>query len=1373
MTKKYALGLDVGTNSVGWAVVDETGQIVKKNGKSLWGVRMFEESQSAKSRREFRSGRRRLARRNHRIALLRNIFAKEMQSIDPTFFERLDDSFALLEDKKNKNKYTLFNSIKYSDKDYFNQFPTIYHLRKHLLTSHQKEDIRFLYLSLHHMIKYRGNFLNSNEDFNISDISRLKEIIKHINQSMVEYSLEYEDYADYFEIIEIDENSLDLFFDKLLEIMVSTKTKNDKKILLRDHFCVSKKSFVNECIIPLLVGGTCSLNKLSFIKEEEYEKCELSLIDEKYEEQIEHVQNNIPELHSFLNLFLEVKEIIGHYFLVDLLDDSKYLCEAMVKQYENHQFELRKLKAFFKSYIPEKYNECFRNLSPKNNYVNYIGMNSSSNKITRMAHCKIDEFYSYLRGIFDKVTVAEAQEEIEYFKKKIDNQTLLLRQNSAQNSVLPMQLNLAELKIILKQQSLFYPFLNETDENGISNMQKIIDIFKYKLPYYVGPLHPNAKNFWMKRNSEEPIYPWNYKEIINLDETAKEFIERMQRKCTYLKGIDDYCLPKASIYFSKYNCLCYVNKLFLNGSPLPLEIKKRIMNDFFMSEPNPTKKNLKQFMRLNYGECILTTSNGKDLEEINCNMKSWIALKSIFKNDVPCIDTLECIIKDIVIFEDKAILEKRLSSVYHLKPEIIKKIKSLNYNGYSNLSKRFLVGINIYHPETGEILGSLLDIMENTNLNLQEILYHPDYRYIDIIEKENQNILGEEIEDFRSFIDENIYVSPIMKRSLIQSYLIIEEVEKILHSKIDKYYIECARTKEKSKRSKSRYEKIKELLNECKSIAKNHNELDLKYLSQKLEDNKDKLRSDKIYLYFTQLGKCMYTLENIDFEDILDNKKYDIDHIYPQALIKDDSFNNTVLVKKTKNEEKSDRFIFEINSFLPKDAFRYYEFLLDNKFITKEKYRRLTKKEMDKKDLDGFVNRQLVATNQAVKGLVDLLKLYKKVDSNDIVYSKAEIVNQFRQQFDLYKSRTANNYHHAHDAYLNAIVGGVLDKYYKMHHYYRIQDYYRLKSESITLNPKKIFEKDCKIGNTVLWNKESMIRKIKYNLYQRYDILESLRTYQSNEMFSKTSILPKGVGNIPIKITDFRKDINKYGGLTSYSYSKYALIKIKNKQGVEEYILESIPKAFEKKSAMDSYLSQFYSNFTIIEENIKINSLVQDGFLKYYIASRSDQRYNIKNAIDRNFDYNCIRIIHNIDKFMDNLRNKNDMPIIENSVLVSIARNSECKDIYITSTDLNYLYNDLIRKYSKQIYSYSNIQNVKEKLAENFNELKMKDKICILSECLALLKTNERSTADLRGINSSKYSGNLTISKKMKKGMKIIVKSVTGFYEKILFEVPE
>ena len=42
-------------------------------------------------------------------------------------------------------------------------------------------------------------------------------------------------------------------------------------------------------------------------------------------------------------------------------------------------------------------------------------------------------------------------------------------------------------------------------------------------------------------------------------------------------------------------------------------------------------------------------------------------------------------------------------------------------------------------------------------------------------------------------------------------------------------------------------------------------------------------------LYYTQMGRCAYTGNIIDLNQ-LNTDNYDIDHIYPRSLTKDDSF---------------------------------------------------------------------------------------------------------------------------------------------------------------------------------------------------------------------------------------------------------------------------------------------------------------------------------------------------------------------------------------------------------------------------------------------------------------------------------------------------
>lgn len=77
--KKYSLGLDIGTSSIGWAVLD----LDKERIHDL-GVRIFERPEDpqngdslAKPRRDARSARRRLKRRRQRLNHLKRFFVSQ------------------------------------------------------------------------------------------------------------------------------------------------------------------------------------------------------------------------------------------------------------------------------------------------------------------------------------------------------------------------------------------------------------------------------------------------------------------------------------------------------------------------------------------------------------------------------------------------------------------------------------------------------------------------------------------------------------------------------------------------------------------------------------------------------------------------------------------------------------------------------------------------------------------------------------------------------------------------------------------------------------------------------------------------------------------------------------------------------------------------------------------------------------------------------------------------------------------------------------------------------------------------------------------------------------------------------------------------
>lgn len=174
---KYSIGIDIGDASVGYAVIDCNGNVLKFKGRNMLGVRLFDMGSTAKTRRIFRNTRRRYSRRKERIKFLREIFNDEVMKVDENFFKRMDEGFLWLEDKSTGQKYTLFNDMHFRDSEYYGMYPTIYHLRQALCTSDKKEDIRLIYLALHHIIKYRGNFLSEGQKFDSGSNDIVEEFV--------------------------------------------------------------------------------------------------------------------------------------------------------------------------------------------------------------------------------------------------------------------------------------------------------------------------------------------------------------------------------------------------------------------------------------------------------------------------------------------------------------------------------------------------------------------------------------------------------------------------------------------------------------------------------------------------------------------------------------------------------------------------------------------------------------------------------------------------------------------------------------------------------------------------------------------------------------------------------------------------------------------------------------------------------------------------------------------------------------------------------------------------------------------------------------------------------------------------------------------
>jgi len=184
MKNEYYLGLDVGTNSVGYAVTDKEYKLIKFKGEPMWGSHVFEEGKNSNERRGFRTARRRLARRKQRVNLVNEIFAPEIAQLDKRFFIRLREAALWREDVASTDKHILFCDKAFSDKDYFHKYPTIHHLICELMASDAPHDVRLVYLAVVWLVAHRGHFLNEMNKDDVEAVLRFDTIYAEVRQYM-------------------------------------------------------------------------------------------------------------------------------------------------------------------------------------------------------------------------------------------------------------------------------------------------------------------------------------------------------------------------------------------------------------------------------------------------------------------------------------------------------------------------------------------------------------------------------------------------------------------------------------------------------------------------------------------------------------------------------------------------------------------------------------------------------------------------------------------------------------------------------------------------------------------------------------------------------------------------------------------------------------------------------------------------------------------------------------------------------------------------------------------------------------------------------------------------------------------------------------
>lgn len=1338
---EYFLGLDIGTDSVGWAVTDIDYHILRRKGKSLWGVRLFDAANTAAERRQFRTGRRRLQRRRQRIQLLQQLFAEEVAKVDPHFFQRLNDSAYWMEDKQEQQVYSLFNDREYTDVNYFKEYPTIYHLRSALLKGEKEFDVRLVYLAIHHLMKHRGHFLFHG----------------NLNQA-TSFGTTFETFSACL----IDELGIQLECDseeKFADILKDRHMRKTEKCAKLEMLChIEKTEKQLKEIFKLITGMKVSLSIL-FQDDElsEIEHNKISFSESSYDEVRLVLEEEIQERTGVLDIF---HAVYSWSVLADILsggefDGNSYLSIAKVNSYEKHHNDLRILKKLMREYCPEDYQMYFSS-NAGSNYCAYIGAYQKNGKRYQVKCCSQEEFYKTLKKMLGKMPGEEPL--VEKTLAEIEAGTFLPLQVSRDNGVIPYQVNKMELEKILHHAEMYLPFLQKKDEKYQKTVsEKIIALFEFRIPYYVGPLNTvGGENCWMVRKEQGAIYPWNFDEKVDRDRSAEKFIRRMTNQCTYLTN--ETVLPKNSLLYSEFMVLNELNNVKIRDEKLPVELKQDIVRELFLKQKQVTGKKLLGYLNANGYDVKKEELSGFD-GNFKSSMSSYLVLKKIFGEELDKY-SVQQMVENIILWitlygDDQKMLRRVIRKNYgqQLGEEKISALSRLKFQGWGRLSKRFLNELEGADRTTGECM-TIMYGLRNTQNNLMQLLSQ-QYTFVDAIEEENGRYHVEEV-TYDSLI-KDIVASPSVKRAVWQTVQVVEEIKKVMGHEPKKIFVEMARGEEEKKRTVSKKDKLLSVYASIKEEAPGWQEELQKY-------SEGDFKSIKLYLYYTQMGRCMYTGEKIELSQLNDATIWDRDHIYPQSKTKDDSLDNLVLVKRTVNAKKSDGMIAPEIQQRMRTTWKY---LKDKGLISEKKYERLTRTTpLTDEELAGFINRQLVETRQSSKVVATLLKrIYEKPE---VVYVKAKAVADFRQEYlDYVKVRDLNDYHHAKDAYQNIVVGNVY------HTKFTGNPLHWLKSNpGSQYSLKRMFDYDLEANGISVWKRgrDGSIKTVNETL-MRNDILFTRYAFCNkgglfNQMIvSAPEDKDKAKGLIPIKKG---MDPSKYGGYTSVTPSHFVLVESEGKKGNKVRSIETVPlyrkKEFENNSeALIQYCREFYGlkNPRIVVPCIKKNArMIINGFPMHLKGSTGKQLI-LQGAVQLCLDSEAIVYLKKVTKYLEeNAVRKDKRTLLEMRDTLGITKNANV-----------YLYDLFIDKLSNTIYRYrpANPKDALTKGKEKFMELSLAEQCVVLGEVLHLFQCKPL-TANLSLIGASANAGKIQIGKVITNcnSVRLISQSITGVYEQAI-----
>ena len=1360
MADKLFIGLDVGSDSVGWAATDENFRLYRLKGKTAWGARIFSEANDAKGRRGFRVAGRRLARRKERIRLLNVLFDPLLKEKDPTFLLRLENS-AIQNDDPNKPAQAVTDCPlfvnKQEEKEYYKKYPTIWHLRKALMENedHAFSDIRLLYLAIHHIVKYRGNFLREGDikigQFDYSIFDRLNETLAVLFDSQNE-----DDENEESCFIGLPKSQYEGFITCANDRNLPKKTKKEKLLSMFEK-TEESKAFL-EMFCTLCAGGEFSTKKLNTKGEETYQETKISF-NSSYDEN-EGTYQEI--LGDFFDLVDIAKAVFDYCDLSDILNGKNDLSSAFVELYESHKSQLSALKSICKKidsqngFVGENsiYVKLFNDPNDKSNYPAF-----THNKTLVDKRCDIHTFDKYVMdAILPYESLLARKDAVNWqMLKSLAEQDRLLQTIALRSTgVIPMQLHQKELKLILK---------NAISRNikGIAEIEdKILKLFQYKIPYYCGPLTTKSdySNVVFKNNEYRPLKPWDYEEAIDWDETKKKFMEGLTNKCTYLK--DQNVLPKQSILYQDFDTWNKLNNLKVNGNKPSLEE----LNDLFSFVSQRSKTTMRDIQRYlksktNSKENDAVVSGWNPEDYICCSSRASFAKNGVFDlihpdiNNPKDLNTCERIIFLKTIYTDSpkdadAAIFKEFPDLTNEQKTLLKTIKCKEW---SPLSKEFLE--LRYSDKYGEIRQSIIDLLRNGEGNLMQILAKYDYQEVidaynaaSFQTKSKSQIVSDLIEE----------MPPKMRRPVIQAVRIVQEVSKVAKKEPDQISIEVTRENNDKEKKQELTKKAKSRSTQIQNFLKNLIKIDIsekKQADEVLEELKkysdQSINGKHLYLYFLQNGKDAYTGKPINIDDVLSGNKYDTDHIIPQSKMKDDSIDNLVLVEREINQHRSNEYPLPESIRKNPANVAFWRKLKKAGMMSEKKFNNLTRSNpLTEEELGAFVAAQINVVNRSNVVIRDVLKIL--YPNTKLIFSKAQYPSQIRKELNIPKLRDLNDTHHAVDAYLNIVSGvSLTDRYGNMRFIKAFKD-----EEKHSLNMERYI-------SSLIQTKEGQKTELGELIDQtsrRHDFLLTYRFSYQDSAFYKQTIYKKNAGLIPVHDN---LPPERYGGYDSMSTEINCVATIIGKKTTR--YLVGIPHLLIKKAKNGIDVSDELIKLVPHKEDevvkVDLNATLQldctvkkDGFT-YLCTSKNIAQVKLKPFSPIFLSRESEIYLSNLMKYVDKCPNISD----ENSEYEFKINRENVDPIKFTEKQSIEVVQELIDKAKQDCFSYcSMITKLRDIDAEETIRSKS------LSEQLKTIKSMLGVFTRKSEIFSDKSNFRKSRGAILQEGLLLCSDSITGLY---------